>query len=97
MRRFKKILLSLFLLILIAISGLLIVVKTKTYQASATAENISQEYKALDHSLYFKTEGNSDFLSEGTLVEEEAYASLAVSLSQKAKSRLTNNTTYVTI
>lgn len=65
MRRFEKILLSLSLLILIAISGLLIVVKTKTYQASANAENISQEYKALDHSLYFKTEGNSDFSIRG--------------------------------
>lgn len=97
MRRFKKILLSLSLLILIAISGLLIVVKTKTYQASATAENISQESKSLDHSLYFKTEGNNDFLSRGTLVEEEAYASLTVSLSQKVKSRLPKSTTYVTI
>lgn len=97
MRRFKKILQCLSLLILVAIAGLLIFVKAKTYQASATAENISQESKSLDHSLYFKTEGNSDFLSEGTLVEEEVYASLAVSLSQKAKSRLTNNTTYVTI
>ncbi|WP_341931645.1 hypothetical protein [Streptococcus pluranimalium] len=88
MRGFKKILLSLSLLILIAISGLLIVVKTKTHQASANAENISHESKSLDHSLYFKTERKNDFLSEGTLVEEEAYASLAVSLSQKAKSRL---------
>ncbi|HEM6116296.1 hypothetical protein [Streptococcus pluranimalium] len=56
-------------------------VKTKTYQASATAENISQESKSLDHSLYLKPEENSDFLSGSTLVEEEAYASLAVALS----------------
>ena len=81
MRCFKKILLSLSLLILITISGLLIVGKTKTYQASATAENISQESKSLDHSLYLKPEENSDFLSGSTLVEEEAYASLAVALS----------------
>ncbi|MEQ9763904.1 alpha/beta hydrolase [Streptococcus sp. ZJ151] len=86
MTRFKKILLNLSLLILIASAGLLVFLQTKTYQASATAEKMAQEAKSVDHSLYFKAKGKTQaslIFFQGALVEEKAYAPLAADLAKE--------------
>lgn len=85
MKRFRKILLSFCLLILLLLAGLLILLENKTYKASPTANKIAQKAQPIDHSLYFKAKGKTKaslIFFQGALVEEKAYAPLAADLAK---------------
>lgn len=86
MKRFKRFLFSLLGLLLLIVATLLILVHVKTYRANSQARMIAAKIQKKNQMLYVKSQGvakASLVFYQGALVEEEAYAPLAIGLAQK--------------